>query len=100
VRPLIPNPDPTRATLRWLDAVITLPLQNDPNQREILMGHYMVISNLTDWETNSKRGLVIWNDTSQQFDIVSVFPPNSCVAPKGDVGTFSFSFSLSLSLLS
>jgi hypothetical protein len=87
VRPMIPSPDPTKGGLRWLDAVVTLPASTNNSQKELLVGQFMYIPDPTNWEVNkTKHGLVVWNDTSQQFDIVSVFSPNSCVAPKNDVG--------------
>jgi hypothetical protein len=103
VRPLVPLPDPTKNGLRWLDAVVTLPSNlNNNNQKELLLGQFMFIPDPKNWEGNGTRyGLVVWNDTTQQFDIVSIFPQNSCVKPVGDMGIlFSFFLFLILTVLS
>jgi hypothetical protein len=75
VKPMCPWPVPG---LKWLHALLTV---NDPSGVERLIARYDSLASLT--KTN-ESGLAVFNDETQQFDRLVVFPsPDPRVGPGG-----------------
>jgi hypothetical protein len=60
----------------WVDGLLTVA---DDTSRERLFGHYARVKGLDPFE----RGLVVYNDQTEQFDEVQQIPLNAKLAPAG-----------------
>ncbi|KAJ3430280.1 hypothetical protein M0812_23282 [Anaeramoeba flamelloides] len=78
VKGLIPFP---KNGLKWIDSVATLPI-TQKRKKEQLIGFYLYTPNSANENKSIKeQGLILWNDKSHQFEIITTYEDNSCLFP-------------------